>query len=847
MSFERSRLFSESFLQDRPGIDSNEQERFKGYFLAMRARVEPLVARVLRDMPEYTVHDITHLDALWETASLVAADDLWLNPAEAFVFGGAILLHDASMTIAAYPGGIDDLKMLLEWRDFAALFKAQNGYVPDDKFVLTNVLRILHARHAEELAGQSWPSPSGGAREYLIETSEIRQYYGPTIGKIAYSHWWPISQVQAKLSGHLGPMPPFTQYSVDRLKLASLLRVADAIHLDRRRAPPFVRALDRPKGYSDLHWIFQSRLGFPRVEGDALQFSAGEACPVEESESWWLGYDALTLADRELRETDLLLKDAGHSGLRVRRVKGVQNPSDLAHDVPVVGWKPVNSPFHISDVPRIISIFGGEKLYGSEWYAPLRELIQNAADAIQARRLLQSLDGIGVIDVTLEDRDDGSWLIVEDDGVGMSETVLTQNLVDFGSSLWRTTAVNGEFPGLAANGMNAVGRFGIGFFSVFMIAKDVNVVTRRYDQASSSALKLSFNNGFNSRPILMVAGNVETPKNGGTRIELKLLGNPQGEDKFKFVVDGNIRNSEKSSGSIFEYNMAPSDLCQLIKEIAPCSESRIRVTVKNQTDIVVEANDWLTIDPLSLYGRISDDIPTHLSKNINKLMRPIRDTSGNVIGRAAIWPSIGYSKQSGVLVSGGFRIQSVSHLAGVLLGEVQTAARSSGTAIIDNAEIKEWAAEQSNLILKCDISDERRALMAEVILELGGDINRLPIVQRDGKWYNEIQLAKLFRSLDEVTFHLGDVIYDDDDDTSSSAFENNFEIDDQVFFIPTLSNNFGVSRSRVGRNRRSQLESIFVKTLAKSWKIEATVSEDWTVVGKVGYTDILRHTTTFAK
>ncbi|MEZ2132876.1 MULTISPECIES: hypothetical protein [unclassified Sinorhizobium] len=121
MSFERTRLYSEAFLQDHQDFTPAEQEFFKQHFFSMRERVEPLVARVLKDMPGYTVHDITHLDALWETASLVAGDDLSLNPPEAFVLGGAILLHDASMTLAAYPGGINDLKNLPEWRDFVAI------------------------------------------------------------------------------------------------------------------------------------------------------------------------------------------------------------------------------------------------------------------------------------------------------------------------------------------------------------------------------------------------------------------------------------------------------------------------------------------------------------------------------------------------------------------------------------------------------------------------------------------------------------------------------------------------------------------------------------------------------
>src|SRR3546814_20791640 len=59
-------------------------------------------------LPGMTVHDVTHLDALWDTASLVADGAVTVNPAEAFVLGARILLHDAAMSLGAYPNGLAD-------------------------------------------------------------------------------------------------------------------------------------------------------------------------------------------------------------------------------------------------------------------------------------------------------------------------------------------------------------------------------------------------------------------------------------------------------------------------------------------------------------------------------------------------------------------------------------------------------------------------------------------------------------------------------------------------------------------------------------------------------------------
>ena len=181
LGYRDSWLWQSAFQENANGVAADAQAYFKHHLDAMRDRAKQLVARILVDMPGYTVHDETHFDALWETASLVTSPDVPLNPAEAFVFGGAALLHDAGMTMAAYPGGLADIEQTTAWRDACALngvaVGAEGVDAPLDpelkKKILTDVLRRLHAGKAAELATQGWPTGHDAERIYLIDDTEL--------------------------------------------------------------------------------------------------------------------------------------------------------------------------------------------------------------------------------------------------------------------------------------------------------------------------------------------------------------------------------------------------------------------------------------------------------------------------------------------------------------------------------------------------------------------------------------------------------------------------------------------------------------------------------------------------
>lgn len=99
----------------------------------------------------------------------------------------------------------------------------------------------------------------------------------------------------------------------------------------------------------------------------------------------------------------------------------------------------------------------------------IRELIQNAHDGI--RRRAQADAGFGRIDI--ETRPQDLEITVRDNGIGMSREDLVTYLSNVGKSFTRLQRE-------ATEGL--IGQFGIGFLSAFVVARRVEVRTRKLDE-----------------------------------------------------------------------------------------------------------------------------------------------------------------------------------------------------------------------------------------------------------------------------------------------------------------------------------------------------------------------------
>ena len=378
------------------------RERLRAAFVTFRQRAGYLSNEIRRDLPHLTLHDLNHIDALWETTATIIGENYHLTPTEGFVLGGAFLLHDLGMALPSVEGGISTLKEDRRWADLVT-YEYQTTYNkvptreeimdPDKEIydrVLLSLLQQTHAKNAERLVSIPFKSRHDSDPIYLIDDPELRQNFGRIIGRVAHSHWWPISELEKQFQHNMGaPHWCPREWTLDPLKIACVLRCADAAQIDARRAPRFLKAITELSDSSANHWVFQEKLSKPYIDDDALVYTTGHAFDIEEAPAWWLCFETLRLVDRELGSVDALFADKAYPRFAARRVTGVEEPNRLVSYVQTDGWLPINATVHVTDLPRVIKSVGGEELYGKHPEVALRELIQNASDAVNARRIFE--------------------------------------------------------------------------------------------------------------------------------------------------------------------------------------------------------------------------------------------------------------------------------------------------------------------------------------------------------------------------------------------------------------------------------------------------------------------------
>jgi hypothetical protein len=286
------------------------------------------------------------------------------------------------------------------------------------------------------------------------------------------------------------------QLTISEIRLAHLLNLGSRLALDLRRMPSLLAEHVGTDEVLSANWL---RDHLKDAEWHQRMTQSGE----QAQDSRWFdlkldcfsdAVDATLLSVVDALEsyrTRLLQRQDVHAS-QMRDLLPAGFTASRLNSVPT-GWHPTRPPLRFElDRTRIISLLMGQQLYGERWPA-LRELYQNALDACRYRRAAEQLaikDGrlrsgrayCGQIAIRFGKFGGRRFVECVDNGVGMADRHIRrlfayagQRFVDshefhIDQARWDVADIK-FYPN---------SRFGVGVLSYFMLAEELDIVSRRW-------------------------------------------------------------------------------------------------------------------------------------------------------------------------------------------------------------------------------------------------------------------------------------------------------------------------------------------------------------------------------
>lgn len=180
----------------------------------------------------------------------------------------------------------------------------------------------------------------------------------------------------------------------------------------------------------------------------------------------------------------------------------------------------------------------------------LRELISNASDACDKARYicLQNTEKYNTREYELRLSAQDNCLIIEDNGVGMTKKEMLDNLGTIANSGTK------NFMQAAAEGadINMIGQFGVGFYSAFLVANTVEVLSRSMEDETTHMWSSDAGGKFTITELSKDATAEDKVHEclceSGTRIVLHMK-----EDCVDYLTEGTIRRIVKKHSEYVSY------------------------------------------------------------------------------------------------------------------------------------------------------------------------------------------------------------------------------------------------------------------------------------------------------
>lgn len=488
--------------------------------------------RVIKIMPEFDLHDATHLKKVEENIALLLGYELLteLSSVELFLLLAASYLHDCGMAPADWELSLMEMTEGYDTHASSNISICNDGKRPytfreAKEFIDKNKQNLYNSFDDIKNWGFA-PNNENGLKdslsEMLIEYQEFRNGYinlikdavkndsfetlnhSIRVDFIRSSHhrrsFVYVKNLQIIATDILGEVWIQRLFSdladvcmshgediefVRKLKkdvkyigsdvanlqfISLMLRLGDIIHYSSDRAPSIIRnAMSFKSEYSKNEWLNKIGLNYTIKDG-IITFMASCQSPKD----YYHLQDYLNWIDEEINNLDLLKRNWQQKyQINISEVDRNNIEPDKSKFIPVKDKK------FILSQNKIIELLMGVKLY-KDPFSSIRELYQNSLDACRCRLAIAEIHGQslkGEIEFGIEQGNEGRFLYCKDNGIGMDEYIIENFLLKIGNSFYNSRDFYRKQSQWGVS-YTPISQFGIGILSCFIIGSRIEIVTK---------------------------------------------------------------------------------------------------------------------------------------------------------------------------------------------------------------------------------------------------------------------------------------------------------------------------------------------------------------------------------
>lgn len=415
-------------------------------FAETKTEVNLLQGKYSENFSTYTDHSLAHTYEVFTIASdLLTKQEIDnLNVDEIYILSMACILHDIGMCIP--PEKIDEVSGNKEYSEFIKVN-------PD--LSIQDYIRDIHHLLSKEFIKKEWE---------LLKIPSAKYALG--IALVAAGHR------KVELADFDIYEPRFYAKSGKKFAclpyLAAILRIADELDVTNSRTPRLLTKYYMPNNeISVKEWNKHIATSQRNYAGETVIFEV--TCTDQNiyaalQDQFEKIQNVINYCQKVIRSIPLI-KETVYS-LSIIKIL----PKYLFD-----GFDPKGIKFSF-DVQNVVTAFIGENLYKDQ-YAAIREALQNSIDSCRYKFKVIKNDYIPYIKVTVTDES----LIIEDNGAGMDEFIVENFFGKLASSFYEQEKIKDHF--------EAIGQFGVGVFSYFLLAEFIDIETKT---KNSKTLKFRF-------------------------------------------------------------------------------------------------------------------------------------------------------------------------------------------------------------------------------------------------------------------------------------------------------------------------------------------------------------------